>query len=260
MLHGSGPGATGWSNFTPNIGPLGRDVPRDRASTCPAGATPTRSPTTNATTPPPSSSCMDELGIEKAALVGNSMGGATSIRWPARNPERVSHLITMGAGAHGVQLFGAGDGPTEGLKILQAAYPTPSPRRCRGSSRSWCSTRVPPPTSCVQQRSDAPLEHPDHLANFAAGIGRPRPGVATDAGGGRRHHSADADHPRPRRPRRPLRALAASGAMIANSRLVLLNRCGHWAQIEHADEFNRLRDRLHRQQLTPRACTPRRTR
>jgi 2-hydroxy-6-oxonona-2,4-dienedioate hydrolase len=27
---------------------------------------------------------------------------------------------------------------------------------------------------------------------------------------------------------------------IPNSRLVLLNRCGHWAQVEHADEFNRL--------------------
>ena len=29
-------------------------------------------------------------------------------------------------------------------------------------------------------------------------------------------------------------------SMIPNSRLVLLNRCGHWAQLEHADEFNRL--------------------
>jgi 2-hydroxy-6-oxonona-2,4-dienedioate hydrolase len=27
---------------------------------------------------------------------------------------------------------------------------------------------------------------------------------------------------------------------VANSRLVLLNQCGHWAMIEHADEFNRL--------------------
>ena len=27
---------------------------------------------------------------------------------------------------------------------------------------------------------------------------------------------------------------------IPDSRAVLLNRCGHWAQIEHADEFNRL--------------------
>ena len=29
-------------------------------------------------------------------------------------------------------------------------------------------------------------------------------------------------------------------SMIADSRLVLLNRCGHWAQVEHAAEFNRL--------------------
>ena len=29
-------------------------------------------------------------------------------------------------------------------------------------------------------------------------------------------------------------------AQIPDSRAVLLNRCGHWAQIEHAGEFNRL--------------------
>ncbi|SDC08914.1 2-hydroxy-6-oxonona-2,4-dienedioate hydrolase [Raineyella antarctica] len=27
---------------------------------------------------------------------------------------------------------------------------------------------------------------------------------------------------------------------IPDSRLVLFNRCGHWAQLEHADEFNEL--------------------
>ena len=29
-------------------------------------------------------------------------------------------------------------------------------------------------------------------------------------------------------------------SLVPNSRLVLLNRCGHWAQLEHAEEFNRL--------------------
>ncbi len=29
-------------------------------------------------------------------------------------------------------------------------------------------------------------------------------------------------------------------ALVPDSRLVLLNRCGHWVMIEHADEFNRL--------------------
>jgi 2-hydroxy-6-oxonona-2,4-dienedioate hydrolase len=28
-------------------------------------------------------------------------------------------------------------------------------------------------------------------------------------------------------------------AAIPDSRLLLLNRCGHWAQLEHAAEFNR---------------------
>jgi 2-hydroxy-6-oxonona-2,4-dienedioate hydrolase len=30
--------------------------------------------------------------------------------------------------------------------------------------------------------------------------------------------------------------------LIPNSRLHLINRCGHWLQIEHAGEFNRLVD------------------
>lgn len=29
-------------------------------------------------------------------------------------------------------------------------------------------------------------------------------------------------------------------SLIPDSRLVLVNRCGHWLQIEHAAEFNRL--------------------
>ena len=29
-------------------------------------------------------------------------------------------------------------------------------------------------------------------------------------------------------------------ANVPNSRLVLINQCGHWAMIEHADEFNSL--------------------
>jgi 2-hydroxy-6-oxonona-2,4-dienedioate hydrolase len=31
-------------------------------------------------------------------------------------------------------------------------------------------------------------------------------------------------------------------SMLPNSTLVVYNHCGHWAQIEHADEFNKLID------------------
>ena len=29
-------------------------------------------------------------------------------------------------------------------------------------------------------------------------------------------------------------------SLIQDSRLYLINRCGHWAQLEHAEEFNRV--------------------
>lgn len=28
--------------------------------------------------------------------------------------------------------------------------------------------------------------------------------------------------------------------LIPNSRLYLINQCGHWAQLEHSEEFNRI--------------------
>ena len=42
---------------------------------------------------------LDALGIEKAAFVGNSMGGITTLRLATEYPERVSHVITMGPGS-----------------------------------------------------------------------------------------------------------------------------------------------------------------
>ena len=42
---------------------------------------------------------LDALGIERAAFVGNSMGGITTLRLATEHPERVSHVITMGPGS-----------------------------------------------------------------------------------------------------------------------------------------------------------------
>ena len=44
---------------------------------------------------------VDSLGLEKFALLGLSHGGALSIAYTARHPERVSHLILYGASALG---------------------------------------------------------------------------------------------------------------------------------------------------------------
>ena len=98
---------------------------------------------------------LDELGIERAALVGNSMGGGVPLQTAISHPERVSHLITMGSPAPGANIFAAGDGPTEGLKVLLAAYKDPSPQMMKALVQIFCFNGTWQPTNlpiCVRPR------------------------------------------------------------------------------------------------------------
>jgi pimeloyl-ACP methyl ester carboxylesterase len=75
---------------------------------------------------------MDELGLEKAALVGNSGRGGAALQFAAQWPERVSHLITMGSGLPtGGSLIFSPAGMTEGIRILLETYRDPSPENLR---------------------------------------------------------------------------------------------------------------------------------
>src|SRR5690606_25232604 len=133
MLPGTGPGATGWSNFYPNLGPLSENF-RAIAVSFPgwgdSSETGTGPEGRSAQNARAVKLLMDELGIEKAALVGNSMGGAATIQFAVDYPERLSHLITMGAGAPGVNIIQPA-GLTEGLVIIRQTYEHPSPENFR---------------------------------------------------------------------------------------------------------------------------------
>lgn len=92
------------------------------------------------------------------------------------------------------------------------------------------------------ERSRNALAVPEHLANFVADLdaGLPivqQPANLQDIRGitaptllihGRDDRVLSLEH--------SLRLVSC----IPDSRLVVLNRCGHWAQLEHASEFNRL--------------------
>lgn len=238
MLHGSGPGATGWSNFNGQLRALSGTY-RVIAPDMPGWGD--SDPVTYEERDHHRAALdfMDELGIERASYVGNSMGGATSIQVASRNPERVAHLVSLGAGAPGVKLFGAGDGPTEGLKLLQAAYREAGPEGMARFVDIFCYDDRFKTPELVRQRSDNALKHPEHLENFAAGIGRPRLGVATEEEVAAITAPTLIIHGRDDRVVHYENSLKLC-ALIPDSRLVLINRCGHWAQVEHADEFNRL--------------------
>src|SRR4051794_25188970 len=79
MLHGSGPGATGWSNFGRNLAyfaerfhVIAPDMPGWGKSD--PVSYEQRDHVTAAL------QLLDALGIDKAAFVGNSMGGATALK------------------------------------------------------------------------------------------------------------------------------------------------------------------------------------
>jgi pimeloyl-ACP methyl ester carboxylesterase len=52
---------------------------------------------------------VDAAGLERFVLLGQSQGGAVSIEYAVRHPERVSHLILCGAYARGAYHRGAAD-------------------------------------------------------------------------------------------------------------------------------------------------------
>ena len=240
LLHGSGAGASGWSNFSQNLGPLAEhfhvfavDMPGWGASD---PCTVDKLDHADATV-----QFMDALGIEKAAFIGNSMGGCTSLRMVTEHPERVTHLITMGAPANrGPRLFSAGDGPTEGLKILIEGYRNPTPDTMRRLVEIMCFDKSFANEELCRKRSEAVSANPVHLKNFLEGLpkGMPVPKMASLDDLMRTKVPTLLIHGRDDRVVQPEHSLVLL-AHIPNSRLLMLNRCGHWAMIEHAAEFNR---------------------
>jgi 2-hydroxy-6-oxonona-2,4-dienedioate hydrolase len=244
MLHGSGPGATGWTNFAPNIVALSPKY-RVIAMTSPGwglsdpiepGKEPLRKSNARAV-----KLLMDELGIEKAAVVGNSMGGSAVQQFLTDFPERLSHFVTMGAAGPGVGLFVPG-GFTEGIRILTETYRDPSPENIRRLVSIMVYDSAFVTDALCEVRSKAALANPKHLENY---LNPKRDG----SGGGddvaaalvKTKTPALIVHGRDDRTV-PLEGSLRLNALIPNSRMLVFNRCGHWAQIEHAAEFNKLLD------------------
>jgi 2-hydroxy-6-oxonona-2,4-dienedioate hydrolase len=147
----------------------------------------------------------------------------------------------MGGGLFGVPtMFAPGDGPSEGLRVLHHAYTDPSPESITRlvSVMTFDDSAVSP--ELIRDRLADVHINPQHLTNYLADLDEPaslRMSVP-DVGAvmsltlptlllhGRDDRVVSYEH--------SLRLLT----MIKDSRLMLFNRCGHWVQLERADEFN----------------------
>ncbi len=242
LLHGSGPGATGWSNFKTNVETLAQQfhvIAPDMPGWGRSDAV-TRDETDHAKA---AVALLDALGIERAAFVGNSMGGITTLRLATEFPERVSHVITMGPGS-GTQpkLFSPGGGLSEGMRALVAAYRDPSVESMTRLTEvmTFDSARFATAELAGERAANA-LAFPEHLANYLEAFAQGGP-VAKWF---RLEDLTRVQVPSLLIHGRDDRVVHYENTLlllahIPNSRAVLLNRCGHWAQVEHAEEFNRL--------------------
>jgi len=120
LLHGGGAGATGASNYSRNIDVLAEhfhvivpDMPGYGQSTKEIDHEDPFGDLASAIR-----GLLDELGIDRAHLVGNSYGGAAALRLAMDRPDKVDRLILIGPGGVGTTR----GLPTKGLNSLLSYY------------------------------------------------------------------------------------------------------------------------------------------
>jgi len=240
FLHGSGPGATAWSNFHSNIGAFsdhfrvllldqpgwGESSPMEDAEGGHRQAI---------------IEFLDALELEKVSLVGNSLGGINALEIAMTTPERVANLITMGAPDLTIPNFFSPAGFSLGLQAVYRGFTDRTFEVYKNLIDVMTFDDRFLTDEFVQQRLDDALKHPHHLDAFVARAAQPRAGAVNwDA-----QKLAALEHPTLLVHGRDDQVVPYEGTlrlltMIPNSRAVLFNQCGHWAQVEKADEFNRV--------------------
>ncbi|MGZ4554358.1 MAG: 4,5:9,10-diseco-3-hydroxy-5,9,17-trioxoandrosta-1(10),2-diene-4-oate hydrolase [Mycobacteriaceae bacterium] len=244
LLHGGGPGASSWSNFGRNIAVLAEsfhviavDQPgfgrSDKLESHPQYFTHSSSALNDLFT---------KLGIERAHLVGNSLGGGTAVRFALNYPERAGRLVLMGPGGLSINLF-APD-PTEGVSKLGtfSAPPGPSKDKLEAFLRIMVYDQSLITPELLEERY-AIASTPESLTAMKA-MGRSFAGADYEDGMLWR----DAYKLRQRvlliwgREDRvnPLDGALLALKTIPRAELHVFGRCGHWAQLEKFDEFNKL--------------------
>jgi 2-hydroxy-6-oxonona-2,4-dienedioate hydrolase len=241
MLHGSGPGATGWANFNRNVDAFVAAGYRVVLLDClgwgksdPVVCTRSRSDLNARTL----KGLLDGLRLERVHIVGNSMGAHSAVAFALANPTRVGKLVLMGGGTGGASPFVPM--PTEGIKLLQGLYREPTIDNLKKMMNVFVFDASSLTDELFQARLDNMLARRDHLENFVKSLAAnpkqfpdqgPRLGeisAPTLVIWGRDDRFVPMDT--------GLRLIAG----MQDAELHVFNRCGHWAQWEHADRFNRL--------------------
>jgi 4,5:9,10-diseco-3-hydroxy-5,9,17-trioxoandrosta-1(10),2-diene-4-oate hydrolase len=245
LLHGGGPGASGWSNFGPNLPVFAADFrtflvdqPGFGRSDKPEVRGQYFTFSADALL-----GLLDKLGIERAHLVGNSLGGGTAVRFALRHPDRAGRLVLMAPGGLSLNVFSPD--PTEGIKRLYAfaAPPGPSKEKLGDFLRALVFDQSLITDELVAERFRSASDPESLRAMASMGASFTRPETFEE---GMLWREAYRLRQRVlliwgREDRvNPLDGALAAVKLIPRAELHVFGRCGHWAQLERFAEFNRL--------------------
>ena len=243
LLHGGGPGASAWSNFGRNLPVFAKNY-RTLAVDQPGfgrSDKPTEHPQYFRHSADAVVGLMDALGIERAHFVGNSLGGGAAVRLALNHGKRAGRLVLMGPGGLSLNVF-APD-PTEGVKNLGRFAAKPSRERMEAFLRIMVHDQSLITDELIDDRFAA-ANTPESLAAMRAmGMSFAQPDTYEEGMLWREAHRL--------RQRvlliwgREDRVNPLDGALLAlktipRAQLHVFGGCGHWAQLEKFDEFNRL--------------------
>jgi pimeloyl-ACP methyl ester carboxylesterase len=234
MLHGSGPGVSALANWQHNIPTLAQRFHVLAPDIVGFGTTerPEDIVYSLRTWTDHVWAFMDARGMEKARVIGNSLGGRIALQMATDQPDRIAKMVLMGTP-------GVGMTPTEGLAALRAYEP--SHDAMRELLRNYFAVDPAMITDeLVQIRYEASIADGAYEA-YRAMFFDPRH-AGSELGITEDEVRAIATptlliHGREDK----VVALQVSVAMLGllpNADLHAFSACGHWTQIERADEFS----------------------
>lgn len=242
LLHGSGPGVTGWRNFR---GILSRFAAHFRClvlefpgfgisddfGTHPMRAAHSAVPI-----------FVDALRLGTVDIIGNSMGGGVGINFAIEHPARVRRLVTIGG--VGTNIFSPG--PSEGIRLLQEFTENPTRQRLV----DWLHSMVYDPALVTEKLIEerwALATEPDTLdsarrmygkAAFARYLKAAQESERPPAWSAMHRVTAPTLLTWGRDDRvSPLDMALVPMRTIPNAELHVFPNCGHWAMIEQKQAF-----------------------
>ena len=237
-MHGAGPGASAESNFKLNAGPFAEkyrvilyDMPQYGKSDKIVLKEPRLKYNARLL-----NGFMGAIGIDKAHIVGNSMGGQVAMKLGLDYPERLTRVVIIGSTPM-PPIFAPF--PVEGIKMIAAYYKGSGPSREK--LRELLNTIVYDSSflteATFEERYQASVD-PEVVELF-----------------GKRQGEIPREDLGPELPKLKAKLLAVWGMddrfgaldvglritrIVPDAQMHIFTRCGHWAQVEHADAFNRL--------------------